>query len=897
MSQMIRRFQKCLILLLIVCFLVLFLFAGFDHVEFVKNILRAKFQQSVQVFSYNKSVTIETKVTFEGDNQDSLYKLLDELDVTIRRKSPESKIYGNIYNGKGKIQVESYISAIKEFSKKYPIRTICEIGFAGGHSATLFLHSTDSASYTAFDMWDRAEYEDSAIAWIRKRFSDRQISLVKGDSTKTVPQFAGKCDLIHVDGAHHAHFPKTDMKNMARVASVNNLLLLDDCSKSWPAVLKGVDYLKNNDLVHDIEMHVPEGWIYRGAQKGWCIGSYKVKAQTINTSPVYDLPKSISFLDKTFCRPPWHGDTCAVNDNKQCSQWSDECFYSKVTGTLSVSCERWHGAQSVEQVTWDQRETATDRNEAHAKSFNFYQSLPDNLGDIIEIGAGPFTQSQTILKDKNATSITLVEPMAFHYMTHVKRCFYKNGSFMNLPTTLLSMPAEELNNTRKFDSLVMINVIEHVYDALSILNSAINLIKENGLFIWHERLWDNYRGVATPPGNDREFQLHPIRIKTVIAKHIMSMFEEVYASWDTEELRRLKNQGVYFIGRRRNMVAKTVIPQHPACFERSKGKQTVIFFVSNMNSTFLQSQLMMVNDFDNTKSIILIQTDNFTAKATAAVLKFSKIRIMISHQHLQNWRKEVSYYVEPCMFIYPHLTSAMLVGADTLCVGNSGVTVVLMGYSTKRFPNYNEILPAYTKYQMIDQILLLWNNKNASFTSNIDLPKLTFIQSEVNSMNNRFNVSQYIRTDAVLVIDDDVLISEALLSLMLLRWSENPSRLVGISRDMRYVNSMNEYIVRGKNPSLTIGKTMLFHRKYLVKYMQDTKLVDWNSKRYCEDISMNALIFKETNLRPLFVPMSAQGSRKDLSEVDGASVVDTKWALRRTECVQWAAQYFQIKLY
>ncbi|CAC5389239.1 unnamed protein product [Mytilus coruscus] len=487
--------------------------------------------------------------------------------------------------------------------------------------------------------------------------------------------------------------------------------------------------------------------------------------------------------------------------------------------------------------------------------------------------------------------------MAFHYMTHVKHCFYKNGTFKNLPTTLLSIPAEELNNTRKFDSLVMINVIEHVYDALSILDSAINLIKENGLFIWHERLWDNYRGVATPPGNDREFQLHPIRIKTVIAKRIMSMFEEVYVSWDTEELRRLKNQGVYFIGRRRKIVAKTTIPQHPGCFERSNGKQTVIFFVSNDNSTFLQSQLMMVNDFDNTKSIIIIQTDNFGAKAKADILKFSKIRIMISHQHLQNWRKEVSYYVEPCMFIYPLVTSDMLDGADTLCVGNSGVSVVLMGYSTKSFPNYDAILPAYSKFQIIDQIILIWNNKNASFKPNIDLPKLTFIQPDVNSMNNRFNVSQYIRTDAVMVIDDDVLISEELLSLMLLRWSENTNRLVGISRDMRYVNSMNEYVARGRNPSLTFGKTMLFHRKYLVKYMQDKKLVDWNSKRNCEDITMNALIFKEINLRPLFVPMSVQASRKDLTEVDGASVVDPEWALRRTECVQWAAQYFQIKLY
>ncbi|CAC5419928.1 EXT2 [Mytilus coruscus] len=581
-----------------------------------------------------------------------------------------------------------------------------------------------------------------------------------------------------------------------------------------------------------------------------------------------------------------------------CSAWSDACYYSNITGTLSVSCERWHGAQSVEQITWDRREIATDRNEAHAKSFDYYKSLPQNLGHMIEIGAGPFTQSQTILQDKTtATSITLIEPMAFHYITHVKKCFYKNGTFKNLPTTLLSIPAEELNNTRKFDSLVMINVIEHVYDALSILNSAINLIKENGLFIWHERLWDNYRGVATPPGNDREFQLHPIRIKTVIAKHIMSMFEEVYVSWDTEELRRLKNQGVYFIGRRRNMATKTNIPQHPPCFEQNKGKQTVIVFVSNANSSLITNLLETVNAAANTKTIIIIQTNSLSFKATADILKFSKIKIMLSYQHLQNWREEVSYYAEPCLFIYPHLTSSMLEGSGTLCVGTSGVSIVLMGYSTRRFPNYETILPSYSNMGIIDQIILIWNNNNESFTPNIDSPKIKLIKPAVNSMNNRFNVSEYLRTDAVMVIDDDVLISESLLSLMLLRWSENTNRLVGISRDMRYVNSNNEYLVSGKNPSLTIGKTMLFHRTYLKKYMQDKTLVEWNRKRFCEDISMNALIFKETNLKPLFVPMTGQNARKDLTEIDGASVVDKNWALRRTECVQWVSEYFHIKLY
>ncbi|CAC5416571.1 EXT2 [Mytilus coruscus] len=819
-----------------------------------------------------------------------LFNLLNELDITIRKNATERTIYGNIYSGKEKVQIESYISTIQNFTKKNPVKTICEIGFAGGHSATLFLFLTDSASYTGFDMWNQPVYENTAIEWVRKQFNNRRITLIKGDSTKTVPQFEGQCDIIHIDGAHHADFPETDMRNMARVASVNNLLLVDDCSKSWPAVLKGVEYLKTNDLLNNIQMHVPEGWIYRGAQKGWCIGSYNVKYQADT------IPRNFTFLNKTFCTPSWYGDNCDVFFSKSCSKLSDECFYSNVTGTLSVSCERWHGAQNTEKITWDKRFTATDRNDAHAKSFNYYKSLPQNLGNIIEIGAGPFTQAQTILQGKTATSITLIEPMAFHYMTNVKHCFYKNGSFGNLPTTILSIPAEELSNARKFDTLIMINVIEHVYDAISIFSAAVNLIQQNGVFIWHERIWNNYLGVANSE-HDREFQLHPIRIKQVIAKQVLYMFDENYISWDTEELRRLQNHGVYFIGQRRTMVAKTFIPQHRSCFEQIGGRQTIIFFVSNENATFIQDQLKLVNNAANTKLIVIIQTDELNDTAISNVLKFPKIRILISHQHLRNWRKEVSNYVEPCLFIIPHLTLAMLDGSDTYCVGNSGVTVILMGYSSRRLKNYDLILPAYIHMTIINQIIFIWNNRNKSFTPEIDSPKFTFIKAEVNSMNNRFNVSQYVYTDAVLIIDDDVLISESLLSLLVLRWSENMDRLVGVSRDMRFVNSKNEYLVQGKEPSLVIGKTMLFHRKYLQKYIQDKALVEWNDKRFCEDISMNALIFKETKLKPLFVSMTAHSSRRNLSDTDGASIIDKNWSLRRTECVQWVAGYFQIQLY
>ena len=208
--------------------------------------------------------------------KESLINLLDELDVTIRKEVPENKIYGNIFSGKATQQIESYISAILGFNERYQIKTICEIGFAGGHSATLFLHVTDkSVSYTAFDIWDQPLYEDVAINWVKRQFPDRQITLLKGDARKTVPSFTGSCDLIHIDGAHHAKFPQTDMKNMFRVASANNLLLIDDCTKSWPAVLEGVKYLESNNLVFGIKKFIAEGWSHRGAQKGWCIGRYK----------------------------------------------------------------------------------------------------------------------------------------------------------------------------------------------------------------------------------------------------------------------------------------------------------------------------------------------------------------------------------------------------------------------------------------------------------------------------------------------------------------------------------------------------------------------------------------------------------------------------------------------
>mmetsp|Transcript_42959 Transcript_42959/g.80540 ORF Transcript_42959/g.80540 Transcript_42959/m.80540 type:complete len:86 (-) Transcript_42959:1217-1474(-) len=50
------------------------------------------------------------------------------------------------------------------------VQRICEIGFAGGHSALVFLASYPNAEYLAFDQWDRHWYQNLGLEFVRRAF-------------------------------------------------------------------------------------------------------------------------------------------------------------------------------------------------------------------------------------------------------------------------------------------------------------------------------------------------------------------------------------------------------------------------------------------------------------------------------------------------------------------------------------------------------------------------------------------------------------------------------------------------------------------------------------------------------------------------------------------------------
>jgi SAM-dependent methyltransferase len=153
------------------------------------------------------------------------------------------------------------------------------------------------------------------------------------------------------------------------------------------------------------------------------------------------------------------------------------------------------------------------------------------------------------------TSVTLVELMAEKYTAQVKKCSYKNGKLLDkYPTTIITKGGEAMPIDKQYDTVVMINVLEHCQDAFKVLENLYVLVKPAGYLVFHDKVWDKYTGV--PPGNKASdkshFTLHPIRVKTPLIESFLTHFEQLYhiQGKESAELVRRKQDGIYFIGKR-----------------------------------------------------------------------------------------------------------------------------------------------------------------------------------------------------------------------------------------------------------------------------------------------------------------------------------------------------------
>jgi SAM-dependent methyltransferase len=237
---------------------------------------------------------------------------------------------------------------------------------------------------------------------------------------------------------------------------------------------------------------------------------------------------------------------------------SDYCrFYTAEAGIVSISRERWKQAQSVESSVWNGNGGGDDRNEQHAGWFNEYKSVNgSSLGRVLEVGSGPFTQTKTILSKiisrgdlVNVESITLADPLMLFYHSHVPSCPYKDGSLMGYPTQFIASGGEDLLLRSDYDTVVMMNVLEHCRDGLRVLENLHLAVKAGGGVLifserWYDAKWTKYEVERVPFWD----VMHPINVKKALINKLLENYKPLYRRDFFYEGSYPTDEGVYFIG-------------------------------------------------------------------------------------------------------------------------------------------------------------------------------------------------------------------------------------------------------------------------------------------------------------------------------------------------------------
>ena len=235
----------------------------------------------------------------------------------------------------------------------------------------------------------------------------------------------------------------------------------------------------------------------------------------------------------------------------------DVCrFYSPLAGIVAISPDRWKRAQSVESGVWDGNTGGEDRNQQHAVWFGRYAAVnASELGRVLELGCGPFTQTKTILEHLSGvrvTSITLVDPLMLFYHARVPSSPYRSsGSLLGHPTLFMAAGAEDALFRDEYDTVIMINVLEHCRDALRVLRNLHGAVRLGGTLIlgerWYDRKWNAYHQEHRQPFWD---VMHPINVKRAIIEALLAHYTPRYRRDFFYEGDYPTDEGVYFIGTR-----------------------------------------------------------------------------------------------------------------------------------------------------------------------------------------------------------------------------------------------------------------------------------------------------------------------------------------------------------
>jgi SAM-dependent methyltransferase len=199
------------------------------------------------------------------------------------------------------------------------------------------------------------------------------------------------------------------------------------------------------------------------------------------------------------------------------------------TPMRKVSIDRWREAQEWELGVWKEAQTrhgwrrfvvpvaqpilaalgsdrgqGDDWNHWWADRFDGYAFLPQDLGDYIELGCGPYTNTRLITRGRTARRVICSDPLVRSYIHFKHRWLaeaYRRGSILIDDHPLEEMPYAPAT----FDVVVVINVLDHVYDFDLCMTNAVALVRPGGYFVIGQDLSNEHEAETDDLG-------HPIRV-------------------------------------------------------------------------------------------------------------------------------------------------------------------------------------------------------------------------------------------------------------------------------------------------------------------------------------------------------------------------------------------------
>jgi SAM-dependent methyltransferase len=113
----------------------------------------------------------------------------------------------------------------------------------------------------------------------------------------------------------------------------------------------------------------------------------------------------------------------------------------------------------------------------------YEQILPGLQGNVLEIGSGIGTFSEKIIYNLPPSSHVMFTDISLHYIEQLQNRFSNNNNVSICKLDLNSRTDYESIGFEKFDSIVAINIIEHIIDDEFVLQQLYKMLRNNGRLI------------------------------------------------------------------------------------------------------------------------------------------------------------------------------------------------------------------------------------------------------------------------------------------------------------------------------------------------------------------------------------------------------------------------------